>query len=394
MTYSVSWQAGPSAQIELFSPDVSDTGSGGSYHFKFSPPMRKTLRPPLAELILGDGELEPINQELTRLIGFADGRGPPPAGAGEEADIVERTRRIGNILHNLVIPPDVQAELSAPELFVEFGLDERLLEYPWELLYDGQHFLGCRHAMGRFVNVTKPSIPNSVRPQLPDNGPLSVLLISVPNPMPRPGTPPVIYSALSGAQAETAMIAQVLTVPDVELTILAGVQASWNNVLNEINGPKRFHIVHYNGHAYFDRTNPKKSSLVLHDKDMSTSFIQGLLSRKPPLFFFVNACETAMANAERPWKDRYDIFGLARAFLDTGAYLLGTRWTVGDGMAARFAEVFYGGMLKGTPLGSAIRDARCACFDAAMQSNRDDFSWASYSYYGDPRLVFRKGPTH
>lgn len=393
MSYSVTWQAGPSAQIELFSPDVTDgRAENTSYRIKFSPPMRKTLRPPLSELILNEGDLDPINRNLNALMAVADGRGNPGNAANEGPGVIQRAREIGNILHNLVIPNDVQAELSAGNLFVEFGVDERLLEYPWELLYDGVDFLGCRHGLGRFVNLTRPSIPNVARPALPDNGPLSVLIISVPLPVPR-GNPPVQYAPLPGAQNETAAIAAVLSLPNIDLTILSDAQATFNNVLDLFNArDRRFHIIHYNGHAYFNRNSPRRSSLVLQDQDMNTAFIQNLLSRKPPLFFFVNGCETAMAQGGTSWKDRYDIFGLARAFLDTGAYFLGTRWSVGDSMAALFAKTFYEKLLEGTPLGIAVRDARRVTFDAAVKNSPDDFSWASYVYYGDPRLVICRNP--
>jgi CHAT domain-containing protein len=86
------------------------------------------------------------------------------------------------------------------------------------------------------------------------------------------------------------------------------------------------------------------------------------------------------------WRARYDIFGLARAFLETGAFLLGNRWKVGDAAAAAFAKAIYTELLDGRPLGRAVRDARKAC----RRESPKDFSWASYTFYGDPRLCFRQ----
>jgi CHAT domain-containing protein len=68
-----------------------------------------------------------------------------------------------------------------------------------------------------------------------------------------------------------------------------------------------------------------------------------------------------VAGGSDPRKNRYDIFSLARAFLDTGSYLIGNRWKVGDEAAAAFAETFYSKLVAGQPLGQVIRDARIAC---------------------------------
>jgi hypothetical protein len=127
---------------------------------------------------------------------------------------------------------------------------------------------------------------------------------------------------------------------------------------------------------------PYLSSLVLFDKDMTTGPIRNFFLKKPPVFFVMNACETAAAStpAAGAWKERYDIFGLARAFLETGAYL---RWKVGDQGAAAFAQAFYGAFVKGVSLGRALQEGRIACRKA---TSPDDLSWASYLLYGDPRV--------
>ena len=61
---------------------------------------------------------------------------------------------------------------------------------------------------------------------------------------------------------------------------------------------------------------------------------------------------------------------------------------VGDAAAAAFADTFYRKLLlEGQPLGQVIRDARKDC---KTQMPDYDFSWASYIFYGDPRLCFRR----
>lgn len=396
MTYSIAWQAGPSAQIELFSADPN--AETDSFRFKYSPSMRKTLRPPMTGLYLGERALLPVRAILDELIGLIDTRSnlpvPPPPGSPPANEVFDRAHEAGNMLMELILPDDARADLTGSDnMFLEIGLDEKLLEYPWELMFENTTgFLCCRHSIGRFVNVTATTPLKSTANARFGDGPLSILLISVPNPMPRVGSTKPAFAPLPGARMETEAIVNTASIPGVELTALIGPDATWMAVVNALKGPKRFHIVHFNGHAYFDEANPNYSSLVLHDKDIEAGPIYRFFRNKPPVLFFMNGCETAMAHGARPWKNRYDIFGLARAFLDTGAYLLGTRWKVGDGTAAMFAEHFYRGVLDGQPLGTVVRDARCACMQAALASQSGDFSWASYSYYGDPRLYFRKMP--
>lgn len=382
ITFSIAWEAGPSAQIEVFSPGA-ETGAD-AYRLKYTPPFRATIRPPLKDLTLGPGELNPVKDRLNSLVVTVDARSgtPTPPGAGRDA-VLEQTKRVGGQLLDLVVPSDVQAELRTPGLFLEMGADEALVEFPWELLHDGEEFLCLKHYVGRFVNVTNPTIPPRQHPQLLAPDALSVLLISVPKPQPRGA---IVYERLPGAEAETQAILDTLMPLGAKVVLLRSAEATYDNVYSAIKSG-RYHIVHFNGHAYFNSDRPFLSSLVLFDQDMTTGPIVSFFGSKPPVFFFLNACETAAAKASVDWKNRYDIFGLARAFLETGAYLIGSRWKVGDAGAGMFAKIFYSELVVGRPLGRAILAARVACRGA---TNADDLSWASYLFYGDPRLYFCK----
>jgi CHAT domain-containing protein len=197
------------------------------------------------------------------------------------------------------------------------------------------------------------------------------------------------YPALPEAEAETQAIHDIFAPlsDDVDLSLLAGSDATFDGVFKATRA-KPYHIVHFSGHAYLDKDNPNKSALVLFDSDFSTGQIFNFFCKRPPLFFFMNACDTAQtSSASSLFKDSYDIFDLARSFLETGAYLIGNRSKVGDQGAGAFAKAFYQAMIAGDSLGRAVRSARIACRKAGAA---DDFSWASYILYGDPRLCFRK----
>lgn len=391
---SVDWYAGAGAQVEVFSPRPSAPTS--DYSLKYTPPFRSTIRPPVQELSLGAGELTPINRNLDTIVQTARGKTTPApaAAAGSE----ESVKVVGGQLFSLIVPPYVELDLREPNLFLEIGVDEALLQYPWELLHDGDNFLCLKHYIGRFVNSSSPqAAPNTRNPLVALKGAaekVSVLLISVPAPQNRdssrdPRLPPE-YEPLDGARQETIDMGNLLAgISWVEVTPLKGPEATYDNVFQALK-ERSYHVIHYNGHAFFNDQNPKMSSLVLFDQDMTTGHISKLVGKNPPILCFVNACETTLAGkpeAKPNWNNQYNILGLAQAFLSTGAYLLGSRWRLSDPDARKFATSFYTSLLKNlNPLGRAVLDARCACKSAAP----DSFAWASYVFYGDPRVYFRK----
>lgn len=386
--FTVGWSSGSSAQIELFSRE----GAKAGYHIKYTSPFRPTMRAPVERCPLGPGELAPINEDLDRLArGLTASRGgggepsaaPVPAAGGKDATMAA-AETVGQMLFSLVIPKPLERDLSAAGLFLELGIDEKLIEYPWELMHDRQDFLCLKHNVGRFVNAREMGGSASSMRQVQrevKNGPLSVLLISVPNPQPRAGG--VVYEPLTEAIAETKAVADTLGAIDgVTVTLLKDEKATYKKVYEAVSQAK-YDIVHFAGHALFDKKQPANSGLVLWDKEMTTGPLSAFFGMTAPTFCFINACESAKAST---WKARYDTFGVGRSFLETGSYLLGTRWRVGDEAASAFAPAFYTSLLvQAKSIGEAVRDARTACKAA---SKPDNLAWASYVLFGDPRVTF------
>jgi CHAT domain-containing protein len=387
--FKLDWYAGPSAQVEVFSPG---TGGKSTYQLKYTAPFRSTIRPPVEELQLGPGELSPINDQLNQLVDTLDkaraATGSGPTLTQPQGGALDEMQMLGEQLHTLILPRTGNADIRGGGLFIEIGIDEALLSYPWELMHDGDDFLCLKHAIGRFVNSTTRAIPSMLQAtsylgSMLES--LSILLISVPNPQPR--AEGLEYESLSEAEAETKAICEVLAEIDgVKFEVLKGRDATYNEVFKTLNRNK-YKIIHYNGHANFNEEKRFESGLVLFDKDMTTGALSKYFARSPPILCFINACETTRPS-DKGWKDRYDVFGLAEAFLATGAYLLGSRWKVNDKAAAGFAKTFYKSLLQeGEPLGRAVLQARKVCKE---ESPLDEFAWANYTLYGDPRVCFRK----
>ena len=387
--FRLDWFAGASAQVELFSPEAEGTNE---YQLKYTPPFRSTIRPPVEKRLLGRGELTPINEELDKLVATLDARAAAANAAQAPATpdnvAIDQMTLLGNILLDLVIPNYVQADLRSGRLFLEIGMDKDLLSYPWELMHNGDDFLCLKHAVGRFVNGAPLTTPMRDRPAARLGSPLDmlkILIISVPKPQDRPN---LKYERLPQAEKETRAICDILSgIDGVNIETLIGRNATYSKVYNALTQHESL-IVHFNGHAYFDDEHPYNSALVLFDRDITTGAIASFFSKKPPILCFVNACDTAKEAKSHVWKNRYDIFGLAKAFLSTDAYLLGSRWKINDKAAAGFAKQFYLSLIKeGKSLGTSILEARRACKDKAPD---DEFAWASYVFYGDPRVYFRR----
>jgi CHAT domain-containing protein len=393
MRYVLGWDAGATAEIELHMPQEE-----GTFGLRYNSPYRSTFRSPTGALRVGPGALEQSRlrlQQLASSLQLIPGRGPGTGGAAP----VQATRTleaIGRELYELILPNYIQSDLKKDPLFIELAIDEEMLFFPWELMYDDEQFLGHKHALGRYVNLKQPLMAQTSRPYgfgdvLED---LKVLVIGVP----RPQTEESIEE-LTAVEPEVTAITDILTDIGIEPTLLLGREADYDSVRAELR--KEYHIIHFSGHATFDETTPSRSALLLFDAKIETGVIMSSFTRHPAILCFVNACEAARTTSEDGqagdaasedeaalrWESRYNNYGLARAFLETGSYLLGSRWRLEDEPARIFARTFYEAALRsGEPLGRAIANARA---ETARQSPADSCAWASYVYYGDPRVSFR-----
>lgn len=368
--FCIDWYAGASAQIELIrQPALPDR-----FQLRYVSPFRPTLRIPADDVALSEEDLRPTNAALNQFVVDADSRA---AGTVVTADTGVDLTYAGQALFELVVPGHVQADLRVKSLFLEMGVDEQLVKYPWELMNDGQDYLCMKHSFGRFVNIQQARLVPGGQGTSWIGTPvdeITVLLVGVDMPLPRDGQS---YARLPGALTETIAVSQLLAgIPGVKVEPLVGVEATWENVFRRLNAPRKYHILHFSGHA-------STAGLVLHDRNMTTKQIEKFVNKNSPILCFVNACESGQTQS---WQTRYDIFDVARAFLETGAYLLGSRWKISDHVAAQFAPAFYKALIQESkPIGTAVQEARIACRTARP----DSFAWASYVFYGDPRLQLR-----
>lgn len=387
----VDWFSGAGAQLEVFGREEGEGAEAANYRLRYVPPFRATIRPPLLNMKLGSGELRTLLEELDRLAQHVEGASTRGNDDPQKRQLLDgrdsQAQATGHMLFDIVVPKFVEADLRTSGLFVELGVDEELVQYPWELMHDGDDFLCLKHYVGRFVNSrsTNPGY-QSQQPVLlvgKNVDKLSILLVSVPKPDVRDGAnsqlPP-----LPGAERETEAILETLAgLESVQVSTLTGPHATYGNLFQALKSTS-YHVIHFVGHAVFNDNRPNESALVLKDRDMTTGALSSYIGRTPPVLCFVNGCQSGKSAA---WVDNYNMYGLAQAFLDTGSYLIGSRWNLEDDPAVTFAAEFYSKLAKEQqPIGMALAAARRKTRNDWAQS----FAWASYVFYGDPRVFFHR----
>jgi CHAT domain-containing protein len=259
-------------------------------------------------------------------------------------------------------------------------MDEKLLSYPWELMYDGEFFC-LQHRMGRVVNSAEADPAPAYDEHWQPLEQMGVLLIEVSRTERRDDYQ---HAPLKQAEIEADAIQTILQRIGIECVHLKNEHATHENVVKTLFGMKKFKIIHFCGHAQVDRQSPENSNLILYNKPLMTEVITLAFGETRPILCFINACQSASEDGPDP--HRRSVYTIGRSFLQTGAYVLGTRWKIDDCAAKVFAEMFYTSLLqRGQPIGEAVRVARLACKDQVPH----DLGWASYVYYGDPRIRFK-----
>jgi CHAT domain-containing protein len=146
----------------------------------------------------------------------------------------------------------------------------------------------------------------------------------------------------------------------------------------------RYEIVHYCGHAFYDRIDPYKSGWLIDEGSAEVIRAYEFSSLpQPPVFVFSNACESAfMGDGDRSTEQEF-AHSLAGAFIRAGVDLyLGNLVEVSDASARVFAAHFYEGLFQeGRAIGEALSRARRKLMEG---KDLKDPTWANYVLYGSP----------
>jgi hypothetical protein len=278
--------------------------------------------------------------------------------AESDPDHAVRLRNLGRTLYQLLFPGHLhEARLLASRLASwqdPLIISTNDAELPWELLHDGDDFLGVRLALGRQVITSRVF-------QLgrPIDEIRSALIVSDPT------------GDLDSADEETRKLTAFLTERGIACALLSGAAARWEAVTDQLRDGGH-DIFHYSGHVGMDQFG--QEGLRLSDRILGSDEIRALLAahgdattNAPPVVF-VNGCRSAD-----------QLSSICGAFLNTGSRIvMGARYRVVDQAAREFAQNWYGNLLAGMTAGAALQAGR-----ASLRQGPDG-TWAALVLFGQP----------
>ena len=289
-------------------------------------------------------------------------------------ELLCKLKEAGQLFRDDLFPAHIKAQFNnsrADQLIVT--LDDRLVHIPWELLHDGEQFLGQRFAMGRVVRTRQPIVSHVSRNSRP---PLQMLVLADP------------CGDLKSAYAEGIALRDVMDAFQDQL---------WVSFRSEGVSPdflkakiRNYDWVHFAGHADYDGNHPERSGWRLDRGQLAASDIIKMAGTGAmPTLIFSNACQSARTDAWDVRPDAQDrIFGLANAFILSGVkHYVGTFWEIPDATSQRFALAFYRFLIKGISVGGAMRAARQ---ELIREYGEENIAWAGYLLYGDPTVAYLK----
>ena len=244
-------------------------------------------------------------------------------------------------------------------------LDRQLLGIPWELLHDGEEFLGRRFRIGRLVSLEG----EAARPlQRILRAPLSMLIVADAG------------GDLPAARREASELADALdgVAPFGRVTVLSG-DVNLRTFRDEFG---RADVLHWAGHAHAGRGT--HDGLALHDGVFSAAMADQVRGRVDfPGLVFLNGCGSHDGTARLAGGAEVDgLSGLAGALLLGGTrHVVGTLWDVRDEVARHFALAAYRELQRGGTIGGALAAAREAL---VARWGEASLLWASHVLYGDP----------
>lgn len=298
-------------------------------------------------------------------------RGDPPSDELETPP--DRLRRLGRLIYANMLPGVIRDTLKRLPLDQPLILSINDAELPWELAYDGQHYLGARWAVGRELKLPSGQQPRQNVP--PPSRSWKALFVGDPT-----GDLPVTAEEI---EALSDLVERHLP-QRAEVHWLAGPRATKQALQMELAGGE-YRLIHYSGHAVFETDAPDRSGLLLADGEILTAReIQDCLDGQP--WVYLNACASAQQAVAEIEEGELtyagaEAHGLASAFLLGGARtVIGTLWSVPDQGALTFASAVYQDLLDGRSAGEALQSAR----DTFWCDRPHDPIWAAYVLYGPP----------
>jgi hypothetical protein len=358
--------ATPSPQVPDLSMVVLETGTDGSRAYQIF------LTSPDPTLGINYDSFGPFELELDAAAFFAEffrEIDDLPLDTADQRDEAERSlARKGAYLAEIVMPKDLREKLwEVRDRIGSIVVQSDEPWIPWELCKlsgrDGDRivegpFLCEAYAITRWMRGVGFKRPLH----------LTNLALVVPEDSALPLAPAERDYVLSLRGAGRDVTQVPATSAKVQAAFVAGVYDGW----------------HFTGHGAARDTDADKSTILLARGDtLRPDVISGAganVGVTHPLVFF-NACQVG-----RPGMTLTGVGGWASRFIKAGAgAFIGAYWSVVDEPAFDFAKAVYDRLRAGTPVGTAVRDARIAI------RTPGDPTWLAYTVFADPFAVIDGG---
>lgn len=288
------------------------------------------------------------------------------------ADLLNRLKKTGQILFDLLIPPQIKEKLATTSAtIVTLRLEDTLVQIPWELIHDGENFFCRRFATGRLASTSQTLTARSTRmPTVPFN----VLVLADPR------------GDLAAAYQEGLEIKRFLDARRNRFRVDFKSQPA--DIAYVKKNLRDYDIVHYAGHVCYDDANPSNSGWLLSDGTLRADEIAAMGGLEPmPALLFVNGCASGLTDEWKNGDQEQPIFGLANAFLLSGVrHYIGTFREFTDQSHGDFATHFYAAAGDGESIGKALRSARRAQMNGGQGLA---LAWTNYMLYGDPAACLK-----
>jgi len=288
--------------------------------------------------------------------------------SGQDSFVYDKIKTLGQQLCDTLFTSAMKTFFRNCQTdYLLLKLDDVLVSIPWELICIDNKLLCERFCMGRTVKTHQSVAHIRSRNILP---PLNMWILSEND------------DQLSGVNQETNdLLAQLDQINDQQIIVNAELDQGGrvDHVKSHI---RNFDMIHFAGHADYDKDHPEKSGWRIGNEHLTAIDIDRMSgSSSMPSLIFSNACQSART---QQWAHEAMSFDLANAFMRAGVkHYLGTFWEIPDQASTIFSQIFYQELFSGKTIGKAMKLAREKC----MKSYHSPIG-AAYVLYGDPKLVY------
>ena len=280
---------------------------------------------------------------------------------------IAKLKETSKQLHDIIIPPELQAELKANKIEnLVFSLDSVTRYIPMSVLFDGKQYLLEKYAISNLISADLID----VKDRLPsDTQNIKVIAAGVSQKFedfaPLLNVPTELDAIVKSSQSASGIFAGKR---------LLNAEFTSKTLRNNLSG---YNILHIATHGKFVPVDANASFLLLGDG--TKLIIKDIKNAIDDLYqvhlVVLSACQTALGDKG---EDGVEISGLSYYFLNGGAKaVIASLWSVNDDSTSQLMQRFYANLAKGTaqaPMSKieALRQAQLGLLRSDGSSQESD----------------------